>query len=74
MENVAPAVHEPAPAQEDISITSWLSKLDVDEALAKKSDEIPAEAAPAASSEELPDWLKDLEKPTCLLLRWKLPK
>jgi hypothetical protein len=60
---VIPATPEPAPAEEDVTITSWLSKLDVDEALAKKTSEIPAQAVPATPADELPDWLKDLEKP-----------
>jgi len=62
-EGIIPATTEPAPAEEDISITSWLSKLNVDEVLEKKSSEIPVEAAPSASTDELPDWLKDLKKP-----------
>jgi tetratricopeptide (TPR) repeat protein len=62
-EEIIAATPEPAPAQDDISITSWLSKMDVDEALEKKSGQIPSQAAPATPAEELPDWLKDLDKP-----------
>jgi hypothetical protein len=62
-EEIIPATLESTPTQEDISITSWLSKMDVDEALEKKLGENPAEAVPATPAEELPDWLKDLEKP-----------
>jgi tetratricopeptide (TPR) repeat protein len=51
-------------AESDITITSWLSKLDVEEAVkkAKSSPETeqPAEAPPI----DLPDWLRDIEKPT----------
>ena len=49
---------------DDITITSWLNKMDVEEALREKSSETPGVGQPAAPAEELPDWLKDLEKPT----------
>ena len=51
------------PEGDDVTITSWLNKLDVEEALGKASPGPASEAQPAASAEELPDWLKDLEKP-----------
>ncbi|HEX7540676.1 MAG TPA: tetratricopeptide repeat protein [Anaerolineales bacterium] len=52
-----------ATPEEDISITSWLSKLEVEEALGK-SQPAPEVLQPAAApSNELPDWLKELEKP-----------
>jgi hypothetical protein len=52
-----------ATPEEDVSIISWLSKLEVEEALGKSqpAPEIPQPAA--APSNELPDWLKELEKP-----------
>jgi tetratricopeptide (TPR) repeat protein len=62
-EETIPATPESAPAQDDISITTWLSKLEVDEALEKKSSQIPSQAAPATPAADLPDWLKDLDKP-----------
>ena len=62
-EEISPATPEPAPVEEDISITSWLSKLDVDEEVEKKSGEVPSTAAPATPADELPDWLKGIEKP-----------
>ncbi len=62
-EETIPAPPESAPAQDDISITTWLSKLDVDDALEKKSSQIPLQAAPATPAGDLPDWLKDLDKP-----------
>ena len=65
-EEVAPAALEAEPEEGDSTITSWLSKLDVEEALGKKSAEAAAEAHPAESTEELPDWLKDLEKPAAV--------
>ena len=52
------------PAEEETSITSWLSKMDVEEALGKKPAEEPSAPIPASQAEELPDWLKDLEKPS----------
>jgi tetratricopeptide (TPR) repeat protein len=53
----------PEQSQEDITITSWLKKQDVEEALgiSKSTTDIPKPAA--KPSEELPDWLKALEKP-----------
>ena len=62
-DETAPATPEPAPAEEDVTITSWLSKMDVDEAVEKKSGGVQADAAPAEPAGELPDWLKDREKP-----------
>ncbi len=46
---------------EDITITSWLNKLDVEEALNNAPTEQPGGQPPAAPAEDLPDWLKDLE-------------
>jgi len=51
---------EPASVGDDMTITSWLSKLDVEEAIGKATGgETPA----VPPAQELPDWLKDLEKP-----------
>ena len=63
-EPVAPDVL-PAPEtpQEDISITSWLSKMDVEETLGKSQPAPDASQPAVAPSSELPDWLKELEKP-----------
>ena len=65
-----PAQVEPAapetpniPSGNDITITSWLTKMDVEEALMKARSTQQAEQ-PAGSSGSLPDWLKDLDKPT----------
>ncbi len=62
-----PAVPEGAPAPEtpqgDITITSWLSKLDVEKALGKDQPAPDVPQPTTAPSDELPDWLKDLEKP-----------
>jgi tetratricopeptide (TPR) repeat protein len=55
----------PAPEslQDDITITSWLSKKDVEEAV-RKSRSKSDEPQPAASvTNDLPDWLKGLEEP-----------
>jgi tetratricopeptide (TPR) repeat protein len=62
-EGLTPSMPENTAEESDITITSWLSKMDVKEALEKKSNELPGEAQPAAPVEDLPDWLKDLEKP-----------
>ena len=51
---------EPATVGDDITITSWLSKLDVEETIGKAS---AGEKAAVPPAEELPDWLRDLEKP-----------
>jgi hypothetical protein len=51
------------PSRNDITITSWLTKLDVEEALMKARSTQQA-GQPAESSGSLPDWLKDLDKPT----------
>jgi len=58
-----PAIQNQIPSEEDITITTWLSKQDVKEALEKKAAEKGAEAEPISSDNELPDWLKNLEKP-----------
>jgi hypothetical protein len=62
-EETIPATPEPAPAEEDVTITSWLSKMDVDDAVEKKTGGVQPEAAPAEPAGDLPDWLKGLEKP-----------
>ena len=54
----------PEASQEDVSITSWLSKLDVQEALSKNQPAPDTQQPESATSNELPDWLKDLEKPS----------
>ncbi|MCX6033973.1 MAG: tetratricopeptide repeat protein [Chloroflexi bacterium] len=52
-----------AKPEEDVSITSWLSELEVEEALGK-GQPVPEVQQPAAAPlNELPDWLKELEKP-----------
>ncbi len=53
----------PEASQEDITITSWLKKQDVEEALGKgkPTPDVPQPAAKPLN--ELPDWLKELEKP-----------
>ena len=54
-------------AQEDATITSWLKKQDVLKALGKNrpdsENEQPAPEPTPAPAEELPDWLKSLNKP-----------
>ena len=62
---VEPAAPEASniPSRNDITITSWLTKMDVEEALMKARSTQQAEQ-PAESSGSLPDWLKDLDKPT----------
>ena len=54
---------EPAEG-EDISITSWLNRLDAEEPSGKSPTEQPVEQPPAESTENLPDWLRDLENST----------
>ena len=51
------------PLEDDASITSWLSKLDIEEALKKNQAAPESDKTTEASSEPLPDWLKDLDKP-----------
>ncbi len=48
-----------APQGEDLTITSWLSKLDVEEAV-NKAQASRAAAVPAA--EDLPEWLQGMDK------------
>jgi len=62
-EEAIPAPTAPAQAEEDISVTSWLNRMDVQDELREKPVEVPEQAAPANGAEELPDWLKGLEKP-----------
>jgi hypothetical protein len=52
----------PAPVEEDITITTWLKNLDASGTPAAVPPEIPSEE-PSLPKEEVPDWLKDLEKP-----------
>ena len=61
-EESIPAVSE-LPNTDDITITSWLSRLDVEEALGKTAKDQTGADKPAVPEEELPDWLKDLESP-----------
>jgi tetratricopeptide (TPR) repeat protein len=61
-EEGVPVSQEPA-ADKDVTITSWLSQVDVQKALGKVSTEQPGAEKPSAPAEELPDWLKDLESP-----------
>jgi hypothetical protein len=61
---VQPLPPEPSgPTQEDdLTITSWLSKLDVEDAV-RKARSKPGPTQPTGTSpESLPEWLKDLEK------------
>ncbi|MDP2995810.1 MAG: hypothetical protein Q8N46_11895 [Anaerolineales bacterium] len=61
-EALTPETPQAAP-EEDVSITSWLRNQDVEEALGKgkPTPDVPQPAA--TPSNELPDWLKELEKP-----------
>ncbi len=56
---------QPEKGEDDLTITSWLSKKDVEEALRKKNqpDTDTSQQPPVGPSTDLPDWLKDLEKP-----------
>ena len=47
---------------DDITITSWLNRLDVEDALGKSTPKATGEQ-PASSDQDLPDWLKDIGKP-----------
>jgi hypothetical protein len=49
--------------QKDITTTSWLRKQDVEEALGKSQPAPDVSQPSAAPSPELPDWLKELERP-----------
>jgi hypothetical protein len=49
--------------QKDITITSWLRKQDIEEALGKSRPTPDGSQLSAGPSPELPDWLKELEKP-----------
>jgi hypothetical protein len=57
----APGSLETLPGN-DITITSWLSKMDVEEAVIKARANQPG-GQPAEPASALPDWLKDLDKP-----------
>ena len=48
---------------QDITITSWLNKVDVQRELGRYSTEQPGEEKSGGPVEELPEWLKDLESP-----------
>jgi tetratricopeptide (TPR) repeat protein len=58
-----PAAPEPplAVTEEDITITSWLSKHDVEEALGKARSKSGAAQAKESPANDLPDWLKEQE-------------
>jgi hypothetical protein len=62
-EETIPSTPESIADESDITITSWLNKQDVEEAIGKKTSELPGDVQAAAPAEELPDWLKDIEKP-----------
>ena len=49
--------------EEDVTITSWLSKKDVEKALGRIRPTTHAPEKEVTPSEDLPDWLKDLDKP-----------
>jgi hypothetical protein len=57
-----PVTPEPAP-EEDITITSWLSRLDVEDSARKLPPASTSTEKTTMPLEELPDWLKDLDKP-----------
>jgi tetratricopeptide (TPR) repeat protein len=61
-EEMKPATPRQGPSEEDITITTWLSKQDVKEALEKNAGLKRTETEPTTSESELPDWLKNLEK------------
>jgi tetratricopeptide (TPR) repeat protein len=54
----------PEPSPDDITITSWLKKQDVEEALGKEKPSTPNSQPELAQTGDLPDWLKELEKPS----------
>lgn len=56
-----PTVTPPSIPEEDMSITSWLSKLDVEEALGKGTIPPDEPAGEVIQPDALPDWLKDME-------------
>ncbi len=56
----APSAPSAETADSDMTITSWLSKLDVEEAVNKAQ---AAQKPAIPPSEDLPNWLKDLDKP-----------
>jgi tetratricopeptide (TPR) repeat protein len=64
-QELPPSVEIPTPMtpEEDVSINSWLSKLDIQEAL-DKGQTSPTEDQPVAKpSADLPEWLKEMDKP-----------
>ncbi len=62
-EETIPSAPDSIADESDITITSWLNKKDVEEAIGKQPSETPSNGEAAAPAEELPDWLKDIEKP-----------
>lgn len=50
-------------SQENVTITSWLRRKDVKEALGKDQPAPEVQQPASTPSNELPDWLKELEKP-----------
>jgi tetratricopeptide (TPR) repeat protein len=63
--NPVPAESTPATTEsasnEDITITTWLSRLDIGETLGKNPPEQATPGTAPVLEEELPEWLKDLE-------------
>jgi tetratricopeptide (TPR) repeat protein len=49
--------------EDDITITSWLSKKDVEEAVRKSRSKSEVAQPPVSEKKDLPDWLKNLEEP-----------
>jgi hypothetical protein len=58
-------VMEPA-SEEDLTVTTWLSELDKQEGGTDKAVAIPAQEEIPADQGDLPDWLKDMERPTAI--------
>ena len=53
----------PETTEKDITISTWLRKKDVEEALGKRQPTPDLSQSATTPTEELPDWLKDLEQP-----------
>jgi tetratricopeptide (TPR) repeat protein len=49
---------------EDLTVTTWLNELDKQESETDSTSAIPAQEETPADQGDLPDWLKDMEKPT----------
>jgi hypothetical protein len=61
----APGPEVPSlPQEEDITITSWLNKHDVETALGKARSASPSVPPNELPKDDLPDWLKEPEQPT----------